>query len=447
MERKSIGSFISALRKSNGMTQKMLAEMLNISDKAVSRWERDECAPDLSLIPAIAEIFGVTADELLCGERKNPNATAANPNARTEKQKQRLLNSAFSKFRMQSLISLGISASAIIVAVIMELLFARYPITLLFTAIIVITSVISEVTFLHNLFTAIGTEEFDGIKTDALKVRAIDFSKKLFSVNYWIMFVFTALQFFLPFCTGYDNEEIFLNLAYLFSGTSNTIFSPDVILIALIYIAAGYIVFKAIWYFTLKRLSKTDAYPVNTVIQQFIFFKKRVFTVFSLVLLFTIFTQLSIYTLSFSNGIFYMDFVKPIEFNDLESFKEYAESPSDEITDTIIAGLRLSVVTSGYDNSAESVNENVNYYDEITDNNGKVLCRYKPNNSDIYSVNFRNDDSVFPITVRTISGTAENEVIYRTICVAIILFELLAMAVVYLILSKSKSRKLGIKKT
>lgn len=142
-----------------------------------------------------------------------------------------------------------------------------------------------------------------------------------------------------------------------------------------------------------------------------------------------------------------MDFVKPIEFNDLESFKEYAESPSDEITDTIIAGLRLSVVTSGYDNSAESVNENVNYYDEITDNNGKVLCRYKPNNSDIYSVNFRNDDSVFPITVRTISGTAENEVIYRTICVAIILFELLAMAVVYLILSKSKSRKLGIKKT
>ena len=47
MERKSIGAFISALRKSNGMTQKELAEKLCVSDKAVSRWERDESAPDL----------------------------------------------------------------------------------------------------------------------------------------------------------------------------------------------------------------------------------------------------------------------------------------------------------------------------------------------------------------------------------------------------------------
>lgn len=446
MERKSIGSFISALRKSNGMTQKTLAEMLNVSDKAVSRWERDECAPDLSLIPVIAEIFGVTADELLCGERKGPNSTTSNPNARTEKQKQRLLNSAFSKFRTQSLISLGISALAIIVAVIIELLFARYPITLLFTAIIVITSIISEVTFLHNLFTAIGAEEFDGIKTDALKVRAIDFSKKLFAVNYWIMFVFIALQFFLPFCTGYINDEIFAQFAYLFNGTSN-LFSLDAIIIALIYIAVGYIVFKAIWYFTLKKLSKIGTYPVDEPKQKFIFFKKRVFTVFSLVLLLTALTQLSISTLSFSNGMFYIDFVEPIEFNDFEDFKEYAESTSDEVSGISISGLKLSVVTSAYDESVEVVDKSVDLYDEITDSNGKVLCRYKPNNSDIYSINYGNDDSVFPITVRTISGSAENEVIYRTICVTIILFELLAMVVVYLILSKSKAKKIGIKKT
>ncbi|MBE6655227.1 MAG: helix-turn-helix transcriptional regulator [Ruminococcaceae bacterium] len=69
MERKSIGSFIAVLRKANGLTQRELADKLSISDKAVSRWERDETAPDLSLIPAIAEIFGVTSDELLRGER------------------------------------------------------------------------------------------------------------------------------------------------------------------------------------------------------------------------------------------------------------------------------------------------------------------------------------------------------------------------------------------
>lgn len=47
------------------MTQKDLAERLNVSDKTVSRWERDDGAPDLSAIPVIAEIFGVTCDELL----------------------------------------------------------------------------------------------------------------------------------------------------------------------------------------------------------------------------------------------------------------------------------------------------------------------------------------------------------------------------------------------
>lgn len=70
MERKSIGSFIAALRRANGMTQQELADKLNVSSKAVSRWERDETMPDLLLIPAIAEIFGVTCDEILRGEPK-----------------------------------------------------------------------------------------------------------------------------------------------------------------------------------------------------------------------------------------------------------------------------------------------------------------------------------------------------------------------------------------
>ena len=69
MEKKTMGSFLAALRRANGMTQKELAERLNVSDKSVSRWERDDGAPDLALIPVIAEVFGVTCDELLRGER------------------------------------------------------------------------------------------------------------------------------------------------------------------------------------------------------------------------------------------------------------------------------------------------------------------------------------------------------------------------------------------
>ena len=87
MEKKTIGKFISALRKANGMTQKELGEKLFVSDKTVSRWECDECTPELSLIPSIAEIFGITTDELLRGERNNPDREAIISEETASKQK------------------------------------------------------------------------------------------------------------------------------------------------------------------------------------------------------------------------------------------------------------------------------------------------------------------------------------------------------------------------
>ena len=69
MEKKTIGSFIAALRKANGLTQKELAEKLNYSDKSVSEWERGEGLPDLYIIKCIADLFGVTVDDMI-GEKK-----------------------------------------------------------------------------------------------------------------------------------------------------------------------------------------------------------------------------------------------------------------------------------------------------------------------------------------------------------------------------------------
>ena len=84
--------------ENHGMTQKDLAEWLNVSDKTVSCWERDDGAPNLAAIPAIAEIFGVTCDELLRGERKSPTERAevteeTETTPKAEKQRQRLLKS------------------------------------------------------------------------------------------------------------------------------------------------------------------------------------------------------------------------------------------------------------------------------------------------------------------------------------------------------------------
>jgi len=61
----NIGEIIKKLRKQKDMTQEQLAEYLNISPQAVSRWEINSTLPDITLLPAIANIFGVSADVLL----------------------------------------------------------------------------------------------------------------------------------------------------------------------------------------------------------------------------------------------------------------------------------------------------------------------------------------------------------------------------------------------
>lgn len=104
MEAKTMGSFLAALRKAAGMTQRELAEQLHVSDKAVSRWERDECAPDLALIPVIAEIFSVTCDELLRGGRDRGDQTG-DP-AKVDKQRQWILRKTRSKFISHTLLAL-----------------------------------------------------------------------------------------------------------------------------------------------------------------------------------------------------------------------------------------------------------------------------------------------------------------------------------------------------
>ena len=69
MEKQTIGQFLSALRRSNGYTQQEVAEKLGVSNKTVSCWERDSSYPDISMIPAIAELYGVTCDEILRAKR------------------------------------------------------------------------------------------------------------------------------------------------------------------------------------------------------------------------------------------------------------------------------------------------------------------------------------------------------------------------------------------
>lgn len=65
MKKQTLGEMISTLRKEQGMTQAGLAEKMNVTDKAVSKWERDLSCPDINSLPKLAEIFSVSVDELM----------------------------------------------------------------------------------------------------------------------------------------------------------------------------------------------------------------------------------------------------------------------------------------------------------------------------------------------------------------------------------------------
>lgn len=65
----TIGQFLSSLRKSKRYTQQNVADALNVSNKTVSGWERDVAMPDANFIPLIAELYGVSCDEILKGRK------------------------------------------------------------------------------------------------------------------------------------------------------------------------------------------------------------------------------------------------------------------------------------------------------------------------------------------------------------------------------------------
>ena len=62
------GKYIAEKRKKKGLTQKELAEKLLVSDKAVSKWERGICLPNIELIKPLSEILDISIDALLSGE-------------------------------------------------------------------------------------------------------------------------------------------------------------------------------------------------------------------------------------------------------------------------------------------------------------------------------------------------------------------------------------------
>lgn len=75
----TIGKRIAALRREKGFKQDDLAQLLEVSPQAVSKWENDLTCPDISLLPKLARILGVSVDELLSGKQEQQSVVTLIP--------------------------------------------------------------------------------------------------------------------------------------------------------------------------------------------------------------------------------------------------------------------------------------------------------------------------------------------------------------------------------
>ena len=86
MDKEKTGQLITTQRKEKGLTQKQLADALNVTDKAVSKWERGLSFPDISMLEPISELLDISIMEILAGERQDKNDTL------TREEAQELIN-------------------------------------------------------------------------------------------------------------------------------------------------------------------------------------------------------------------------------------------------------------------------------------------------------------------------------------------------------------------
>ncbi|MBQ7956818.1 MAG: helix-turn-helix domain-containing protein [Clostridia bacterium] len=185
MEKKTMGSFMAALRKANGLTQQQVADKLNVSNKTVSKWECDEGYPEITMLPAIAEIYSVTVDELLKGEKHNTDKEESSDNKKSEKQALYLFKTSSDKYYTLSSVSLVICACGLLIS----LFLSHMAIGIIFSLILFGASAILEiVAFMNykNVLFDYDTPVSDDIKQKSLKKTTIflisTFAFNLFSL-------------------------------------------------------------------------------------------------------------------------------------------------------------------------------------------------------------------------------------------------------------------------
>lgn len=433
MEKRTMGSFIAALRRANGMTQRELAERLNVSDKSVSRWECDDGYPDLSLIPVIAEIFGVTADELLRGERKvsvegdsndSGNGHEAGLGRKGQKELEHMKNMAMNNFRSMSFMSIGVSLLGLVAAAICNLAFNRASLGFLVGCIFFVSSIVFEAMVLNSFLSMNSMDEHDG----SLRRAMTGVSEVAFFVTA-VLFSFT-----LPLVLLVPSSHLGLSGSSWLKSGCLFMLAAGALLAIVIHIVNGSLVSRGIIALEGEVKEKYQRkHRLQTIIGGFLLAALAV-TFIANEALTSMWGPLSV--------------MKGTTFNDYESFLDFVE------TDT--PAVPFSSQQPGSANQVASGNEESIYYDEngnvvskdealtmtIQDRNGNTILKYVQRNGNVLSVSYSigsKDGNALPITVYTYDDYMEGLLIVQqrnAVFACIYVLEIIAAVIVYILLRR-----------
>lgn len=430
MEKKTIGGFIAALRKANGMTQKELADRLNVSDKTVSRWERNDGAPDLAVIPIIAEIFDVTCDELLRGERKSPteraeaSESADETTPKAEKQRQRLLKSTLTQYTNCFYIAMGVSAVGLIVALICNLAFLKAVLGFFLGMLFFAASIVCQAIFVNRAFLSVEDAGLGEETLSGYKRKVICLAQK--SIGLTIAFIgFCAPMLLVGANLGLEAGSM---LAWGAAGA-----------------AVCLLVYAIVLYFFNAALIKRGTYTLSgeeLLAYQHNHKLKRSCAIVLIALLAVTFVAEQLTTSIWIAEPFSL--MKGTTFEDYDSFIEYMEQdiPADYEYEANSYGDAVEIAgeDSGagtyYDQNGNEISEEEALTRRLEDRNGNVVCEYVARNKNVVTIRYpAKDGTILPITVCTRQDLKEAEqtaAVRRAIFWGVYGIECLAVVLVYL---------------
>lgn len=386
MEKKTLGTFLAALRRSSGMTQKQLADQLNVSDKAVSRWERDESAPDLTLIPVIAEIFGITSDELLRGQRNAPDSGSVPAHGeKSEKQLKRILKDTQTRLRIRSSISLSLAILGLIAAMICNFAFLRARLGFLVGSVFYVAAAVCLIIFLIQSQAAIDDNTFDPGELNACRLAFFRIAAPVFSAQLIILMASIPFLFV---------DDAYMGLSF-----------GSWLLYGAIFAALGAILALVIRNLLLLSMTKRGSLHVEEKVLGRTRLKLRLFRSFLLVAAALFLIQLILNEITLVPGT---------SFDNWEDYKAFMETPMTADSYGTMNAEPMAPAPDGeityYDEFGNEITEEEANTEQVIGPGGEVLCTYIWRNRAVFRITYPGTEDMLPVTVYTADHLArENQ--------------------------------------